>query len=489
MRILKNVLTVTLASALVLVTFPAAALVGSWSTAADVSLTGGDAYDPQVTVDSTGLATAVWFRSDGSNFVIQSSTSLNGGAWSTPVNLSEPGGDALDPQLTVDSTGLVTAIWHRSNGSNTIIQSRTSQSGGAWSTIADLSAIGQSAAESQVTVSSTGLVTAVWTRSNGSNRIVQSRTSQSGGAWSTPTADLSETGRTAAAPQLTVSSTGLVTAVWTRSNGSNDIIQSRTSQSGGAWSTPTADLSATGRNAAEPEVTVSSTGLVTAIWRRYDGSKEIIQSSTSLNGSAWSATADLSATGGNAREPQVRVSSTGLVTAIWRRYDGDADIIQSSTSQNGGAWSTPANLSLTGGGSSQPQLTVSSTGLVTAVWPRYNGSRYIIQSSTSQSGGAWSTPVDLSATGGDALGPQVTVSSSGLFTAVWYRSNGIVTFIQSSTLGSSNSTTAPPITPATTPITPTLAATGAEVEWLALGSLIAVVAGAGFFALGRRKRA
>jgi LPXTG-motif cell wall-anchored protein len=234
---------------------------------------------------------------------------------------------------------------------------------------------------------------------------------------------------------------------------------------------------------------VSSTGLVTAIWRRYDGSKEIIQSSTSLNGSAWSATADLSATGGNAREPQVTVSSTGLVTAIWRRYDGDADIIQSSTSQNGGAWSTPANLSLTGGGSSQPQLTVSSTGLVTAVWPRYNGSRYIIQSSTSQNGGAWSTPVDLSSTGGDALGPQVTVSSSGLFTAVWYRSNGIVAFIQSSTLGSSNSTTAPPITPATTPITPTLAATGAEVEWLALGSLIAVVAGAGFFALGRRKHA
>ena len=488
MRILKNVLTVTLASALVLVTFPAAALVGSWSTAADVSLTGGDAYDPQVTVDSTGLATAVWFRSDGSNFVIQSSTSLNGGAWSTPVNLSEPGGDALDPQLTVDSTGLVTAIWYRFDGSRNIIQSRTSQSGGAWSTpTVDLSATGQNALNPQLTVDSTGLVTAVWDRSNGSHTIIQSSTSQSGGAWST-TADLSATLASAIDPQLTVDSNGLVTAIWTRFSGSNDIIQSRTSQSGGAWST-TADLSATGRNAAEPQVTVSSTGLFTAIWRRYDGSKEIIQSSTSLNGGAWSATADLSATGGNAREPQVRVSSTGLVTAIWRRYDGDADIIQSSTSQNGGAWSTPANLSLTGGGSSQPQLTVSSTGLVTAVWPRYNGSRYIIQSSTSQSGGAWSTPVDLSATGGDALGPQVTVSSSGLFTAVWYRSNGIVTFIQSSTLGNLNSTTAPPITPATTPITPTLAATGAEVEWLALGSLIAVVTGAGFFALGRRKRA
>jgi hypothetical protein len=73
MRILKNVLTVTLASALVLVAFPAAAVVGSWSTPAEVSLTAGDAYDPQVTVDSTGLATAVWWGSNGSVFLIQSS--------------------------------------------------------------------------------------------------------------------------------------------------------------------------------------------------------------------------------------------------------------------------------------------------------------------------------------------------------------------------------------------------------------------------------
>ena len=49
----------------------------------------------------------------------------------------------------------------------------------------------------------------------------------------------------------------------------------------------------------------------------------------------------------------------------------------------------------------------------------------------------------------------------------------------------SSSSAAP--TTSTTPTT--LAATGAEVEWLAIGSLLAVVAGAGFLALGRRKHA
>jgi LPXTG-motif cell wall-anchored protein len=164
-----------------------------------------------------------------------------------------------------------------------------------------------------------------------------------------------------------------------------------------------------------------------------------------------------------------------LATAVWTRYDGSQNIIQSSTSQSGGAWSAPVDLSATGGNAYEPQVTVDSTGLVTAIWKRYDGSHNIIQSRTSQSGGAWSTPVDLSATGGDAYDPQVTVSSTGLATAIWYRYDGSQNIIQSSTL--SNST--PPTT---------LAATGAEVQWLALGSLIAVVAGASFLTVSRRKR-
>jgi LPXTG-motif cell wall-anchored protein len=124
--------------------------------------------------------------------------------------------------------------------------------------------------------------------------------------------------------------------------------------------------------------------------------------------------------------------------------------------------------------------------LATAVWSRNNGSNDIIQSSTSQNGGAWSTPVDLSATGRNARNPQITVSSTGLATAVWRRSNGSNWIIQSSHI-----LTPIPSQPTSTPTTApaaSLAKTGAEVDWLLLGSLIAVVAGAGFFALGRRKR-
>jgi LPXTG-motif cell wall-anchored protein len=442
----------------------------AWSTPADLFATGLTTYSPQVTVSSTGLATAVWERYNGSSFIIQSSTSQNGAAWSTPVNLSAANGDASSPQVTVSSTGLATAVWNRDDGSHYIIQSSTSLNGAAWSTPVNVSLTGGFAYGAQVTVSSTGLATAVWSRFDGSNDIIQSSTSLNGAAWIPAPADLSASGESAYAPQVTVSSTGLATAVWARANGSSTIIQSSTSQNGAAWSTP-ADLSAIGEQAAYPQVTVSSTGLATAVWYRDDGSHYIIQSSTSQSGAAWSTPADLSATEQNASDPQVTVSSTGLATAVWYRDDGSHYIIQSSTSQSGAAWSTPVNVSLTSGNAYGAQVTVSSTGLATAVWARYNGSNYIIQSSTSQNGAAWSTPVNLSAANGDASYPQVTVSSTGLATAVWQKPVGSNNIIQSST-----------------PTTTTLAATGADLQWLVLGSLLAVLAGAGFFALGRRKR-
>jgi hypothetical protein len=390
-RIIKKILTFSLTSVLVLVTVPAVAIVSSWSTPAILAV-GGSSEDAQVTVDSTGLAIAVWLGTSGATTVVQSSTSQSGGPWSTPVDLSAAGFDVWDPpQVTVDSTGLATAVWNISSGSG-IIQSSTSQSGGPWSTPVNLSATDQDVGDPQVTVDSTGLVTAVWYRNNGSHEIIQASSSQSGGPWSTP-ADLSAPGRNALDPQVTVDSTGLATAIWARSNGSNDIIQSSSSQSGGPWSTP-ADLSQLGQSATAPQVTVSSTGLATAVWRRYNGTHRIIQSSSSQSGGPWSTPENLSEPGQAASAPQVTVSSTGLATAVWRRSNGTNNIIQSSSSQSGGPWSTPADLSAPGEDNDYPLVSVSSNGLVATVWTRSGNT---IQSSILTSSAAAPTITSITA--------------------------------------------------------------------------------------------
>jgi hypothetical protein len=444
-------IAILVAALSVFVVSPALAVIATWSTpAADLSAAGENALAPQVTVDSNGLAIAVWSRSDGSNTIIQSSTSLNGAAWTGPVNLSAVGDDAGDPQVTVDANGLATAVWYRSNGAEWIIQSSTSLNGAAWvPAAADLSAAGGNAGSPQVTVDSNGLATAVWGRHDGANFVIQSSTSLNGAAWVPASADLSAAGENAALAQVTVAANGLATAVWQRSDGADYVIQSSTSLNGAAWVPASADLSAAGGTAWNPQITVDANGLATAVWYRVDGANSVIQSSTSLNGAAWvPASADLSVAGQNANRQQVTVDANGRATAVWWRYDGANTIVQSSTSLNGAAWTTPVDVSAAGGNAEFPQVAVDANGLATAVWFRSNGADWIIQSSTSLNGAAWTAPVNLSASGQTASYPQVVLDANGFATAVWQRNDGTTNVIQSSS---------------TYPVAgPTLAATGAD---------------------------
>jgi hypothetical protein len=407
-------IAILVAALSVFVVSPALAVIATWSTpAADLSAAGENAVNPQVTVDSNGLAIAVWQRFDGSNTIIQSSTSFNGAAWTGPVNLSAVGDDAGAPQVTVDANGLATAVWCRSNGAEWIIQSSTSLNGAAWvPASADLSVAGQTAVNPQVTVDSNGLATAVWQRFDGANTIIQSSTSLNGAAWVPASADLSAAGGTAWNPQITVDANGLATAVWYRSNGAEWIIQSSTSLNGAAWVPAAADLSAAGGNAFNSQVTVDSNGLATAVWQRFDGANTIIQSSTSLNGAAWvPASADVSAAGQNASVPQVTVDANGLATAVWVRSDGANFVIQSSTSLNGAAWvPASADLSAAGGNAGSPRVTVDANGLATAVWVLSDGANFVIQSSSTY-------PVavpTLAATGADATATSVVAGAGVL---------------------------------------------------------------------------
>ncbi len=353
----------------------------TWSAAEDVSLPLENAESAQVTVDGNGLATAVWSRYNGSNDIVQSSTSLNGGAWTTPVDLSATGQNGIIPQVTVDADGTATAVWVRNTGSGTSIQSSTRPSGGTWSSPADnLSVSGLNAFNPQVTVDVEGTAIAVWSRSNGTNTIIQSSTRPSGGSWSTPV-DLSAPLGDAENPQVTVDATGTAIAVWSRSNGTNTIIQSSTRPIGGPWSTPVDDLSAAGQNASAPQVTVDSDGTATAVWIRSNGTNDIVQSSTRPSGGPWSTPEDVSEPLGSATQPQVTVDPTGLATAVWTRYDGSNFIVQSCMRPSDGSWSDPADdLSLPLQDALAPQIAAGANGRVVAVWEQGNGSNTIIQS-------------------------------------------------------------------------------------------------------------
>lgn len=454
----------------------AIAAAPTWTTPADIS---HEVYKgvPQVAIDPTGLATSVWVNRKNSDVLVQSSTYQNAGPWSTPVDVSLPGHDASDVQVAVSDTGLATAIWKRGNGVDTVIQSSTSQSGGPWSLPVEISSAGGNAREPRVFASASGLATAVWLFDDGADLLVQSSYSLGGAAWA-QARTVSLAGGNADTPEITVSATGLATAIWSRWDGLNWIIQASTSQSGGAWALP-ADLSLPGEDASGQQVASSQTGLVNAVWQRFDGANLRIQASSARGAGGFTPPEDISLPGADAGDAQIAIDASDLVTAVWERGNDAIRNVQASRRQNGGPWATPIDLTQVDGLAFFPEVVVDLAGNVTATWLRGDVESVIVQASSLAKGGAWSPPTYVSSPTGAVDYQDIAASPSGLVVAVWGRYD-----LPDDTVQASFLTAVPEAAP------PALASTGATANVLGMtvsGSAFALLSGLGLVWRARRK--
>jgi hypothetical protein len=400
-------------------TSPAAASV--WTAVANVSEEGQSAYGPRVAVDGAGDAISVWARSNGSNDVVQAAVKPAGEAWEAPATLSEVGQEASETQLAADSAGAAIVVWRRFNGSNYVVQAAVKPAGEAWGSPATLSEAGQEASEPQVAVDAVGDATVVWRRSNGSNYLVQAAVKPAGKPWETP-ATLSEAGQDAHAPEIAVDPAGDATVVWTRSNGSNDVVQAAVKPAGEPWA-KAATVSQAGQQASEPQVAVDSAGDATAVWTRYIGqssggmSNYVVQAAVKPAGEAWEAPTTVSEEGQEEGfEPRVAVDSAGDATAIWKRFIyGENRLIETAAKPAGKPWETPTTFEA----GSDPRIEVNAAGDAAAVWTAYHGPGDIVQASVKPVGEPWVKPAAISED--ETSAPQVALNAAGDATAVWTR--------------------------------------------------------------------
>ncbi|MBU6338122.1 MAG: hypothetical protein KGR19_09990, partial [Acidobacteria bacterium] len=144
-----------------------------------LSAAGQTAGAARIAVSPEGETTVVWQRDNGSQYVIQATTRAPGSSvFGQPVDLSDASQTALQPELAVAPDGAVTVAWYRSNGSENIVQASTREPGAAtYGVPVDLSATGQNATQPALASAADGAVTAAWQRQDGSNWIVQAATS------------------------------------------------------------------------------------------------------------------------------------------------------------------------------------------------------------------------------------------------------------------------------------------------------------------------
>ncbi len=393
---------------------PAAAL--TWSPLPGTDLSAGpsdDGYGEQVAVGVDGATTVVWQRNNGSNWIVQARTRPAGsGTFGAVVDLSAAGQNADYPQVAVAVDGATTVVWRRSIGVNSIIQARTRPAGsGTFGAAEDLSALGGDVGSAQVAVAVDGATTVVWNRWNGSNSIVQASTRPAGLGTFAAVEDLSAPEQNAYGAQVAVAVDGATTVVWYRNNGSHNIVRARTRPAGSGTFAAIEDLSALGEDASDPQVAVAVDGATTVVWYRSNGVNNIVQASTRPAGSVtFGAAVNLSAPGQHAASPQVAVAVDGATTVVWRRWNGSDNIVQASTRPAGsGTFGAAEDLSALGGDAYDPQLAVGVDGATTVAWNRWDGSAYIVQSTTS--GG---TPYSLTLTRSGAGSGSVSSSPAGI---------------------------------------------------------------------------
>ncbi|NGX48417.1 MAG: hypothetical protein K940chlam5_00002 [Candidatus Anoxychlamydiales bacterium] len=403
-----------------------------------------NAKNPQIITNGDGkYVYAIWAKNDSEKDIIQITISSDyAQTWPVPDDLSTTGQNAAMAYLANDIyQRFIYGIWTRSNGSNDIVQFSYSKGYPFenWSSPINLSDTGENANNPKAVTNFIGKnIYAIWARSNGTNDIIQFCKSTDFGQNFSSAIDLSIAGFSATNQQISTNENqNFVCTVWQRSNGTNDIIQFRNSLDYGENWSSIADLSTSGQNANNPQIKTTDNMLYT-IWIRSNGTNDIVQLRSSIfTGNSWSSVLDLSTLGQNAINPQITADQSGKKAyAIWVRSNGSNDIIQMSyTSDFSATWSSPIDLSATLQSAENPQIITDDMGQnIYATWVRSNGSNDIIQESHSIDFGAtWSSPIDLSDTLQNAKNPQITVSDDGVKTyIVWTRSDGIKDVIQMS---------------------------------------------------------
>ena len=79
----------------------------------------GNAFNPQIAIDGSGNALAVWQQFDGLRNNIWSNRYTAGttNSWSTPTLIeTDNTGGAFDPQIAINASGNAVAVWTQSDG-------------------------------------------------------------------------------------------------------------------------------------------------------------------------------------------------------------------------------------------------------------------------------------------------------------------------------------------------------------------------------------
>ena len=379
------------------------------------------AEEPQIAVDAKGDAVAAWlYDNEGVEAIYASVRPASTGIWGTPTKLSTYK-IAYGPHVAIDAEGEAVVIWEASNDSGVsyIVQAATgSASTGIWKSAVNVSPEHQISNSAELALNATGEAVTIWRSNSG---LIEGAVG-SAGAWQTPS-DISGASPDARSPQVTIDSHGDAVAVWEAYNGTEEFIAGTSRPAAGSWQTPVT-LTEHGVSGRFPEVAADASGDVIAAWGTAP--EHTVQS---VMGSAasgtWQAPVNVSTSGSGPGNQQVSlaVNARGEAVASWESNTPEELGQAASGSAVTGKWQTPTAFTPNGERVNNSRVAIDPQGDALVVWT--NKARTLVKSAAMPTGSeSFSAPVILYTSEGvyereELNGPQVAFGGAGIGVAVW----------------------------------------------------------------------
>ena len=344
----------------------------------------GSPERPGLAVNQTGDGFAVWQQWDGSRYNVWASRFVVGSGWGLASLIeTNNSGSAYAPQVAVDQSGDAIAVWSQSDGTRYNIWANRYVVGSGWgtATLVETDNTGN-ALDVEVGVSDAGGALAVWKQWDGTRDNIWASRYVVGSGWGTPT--LLETDSGAASfPDVAVDASGAAIAVWYQHDGARYNIRANRYDKISGWGGNVLIESNNAGHAAMPKVAVNASGGGTAVWRQTDGTRYSIWANRYVVGSGWGTAALVeTADAGDAWDPEVGMDAGGNAVAVWRYDDGTSNNVLANRYVAGSGWGTAASIEQDSASAWSPMVAVGSTGEAVAVWYQTAGAATSVWANT-----------------------------------------------------------------------------------------------------------
>jgi hypothetical protein len=390
-----------------------------------------DGYDPDLAVNASGAAAAVWLYFGGADSEVWTASFTPEDGWGAPERIAVGDNFSRYPRVALDPNGNAVAVWQVDRlGGQYDVWAATYTRAGGWQAPAPLdSDFAGSTSAPSVAIDASGNAVGVWVRSTGDRSTIAAARYTTTGGWGAVTRIDDDSVGYPSAPQVAMDPDGNAMAIWNGDDGERgNAFANRFSVDGGWGSPENIDDRAPGF-ADGHRIAMDANGNAIAVWRQEEEGQEAYASRIWSNRftptSGWEAGPSRIESldgSGQSRAPAISMNAKGRAVVVWQRWDEQAQegAIWANRSDSASSWATavPVETDYIERYDAEPDVAIDPSGNALAAWGAVFGYRGTVWSSRYTPRSGWDQSVRLD-TGGDVAHPKVGVDASGKGLAVW----------------------------------------------------------------------